>query len=254
MKIAVVTGASSGMGREFVRRLSKKGDLDEIWAVARREDRLIALKESVSDRVRPIPLDLRRPESIETLSAMLEQEKPNVRVLVNAAGFAKFGTYRDLSLQEVNDMMDVNCKAAVDLTLIVLPHMRAGARILEICSAASFQPLPGLNVYAATKAFLHSFSRALRWELFPRRIHVTAVCPDWVETEFIEVAKDTKNGKTVRHFPFAAKPEHVVACALFDSALGLPVSTFAFATFHRLAAKFIPHELIIACWELLRRI
>ena len=103
-------------------------------------------------------------------------------------------------------MIDLNCKAAVNLTEAVLPYMKRGGRVLEICSSAAFQPLPGLNVYAATKAFLLSYSRALRWEVAPRGIRVTAVCPGWIKTEFIDVAKDTQNGRTVRSYPFALKP------------------------------------------------
>lgn len=254
MKIAIVTGASSGMGREFVRQIDKKEHPDEIWAIARREDRLNELRHTAAATIRPIPLDLTKQESIGYLSALLEREKPDVSILVNDAGFAKLGTYRDLALQEINDMIDLNCKAAVDITEIVIPYMQKKARILEICSAAAFLPLPGLNVYAASKSFLYYYARALRWELIPRGIKVTAVCPDWVKTEFIAVAKDTKNGKTVKHFPFAAKPEHVVAQALRDSAAGLPVSTYSVAILHRIAAKIIPHEIMIVFWELLRRI
>jgi short-subunit dehydrogenase len=253
MKIAIVTGASSGMGREFVRQIDKKYHPDEIWAIARREMRLLELKKTIS-KVRPIPLDLTKNESIKTIENLLQKEKPDVKILVNASGFGKIGTYKDLTLDEVNDMIDLNCKAAADITLVVLPYMHKNAQIIEICSASAFQPLPGLNVYAASKAFLYSFSRALRWELFTRGIKVTAVCPDWVKTEFISVAKDTKNSKAVRHFPFAVKPEHVVSCALFDSMLGLPVSTYSVSLLNRIFSKFIPHEIIIASWEGMRRI
>ncbi len=255
MKIAIVTGASSGIGREFVRQIARKEHLDEIWVMARRENRLNELKNEITESIiRPIPLDLIKEESIKSIAALLKEEKPDVRILVNASGFGKFGTYKDLSLQEINNMIDLNCKAAVNLTMITLPHMNKNARIIEICSASAFQPLPGLNIYAATKAFLYHYSRALRWELFPRRIKVTAVCPDWVKTEFCKVAADTKNGHTVKHFPFAVEPKNVVACALFDSHLGLPVSTYSVAFIHRICAKFIPHEIIIAIWEALRRI
>lgn len=254
MKVAIVTGASSGIGKEFVKQINEKEHPDQIWAIARRVDRLNELKNTVSNNVRPIPLDLLKKESIDYLSDLLEEEKPEVSILVNASGFGKLGTYEDLSIEEVNNMIDLNCKAAVDITMIVLKYMHRNSRILEICSSAAFQPLPGFNVYAATKSFLQSFSRALRWELFPRHIKVTAVCPNWVKTEFISVAKDTKNNKTVKHFPFAAKPEKVVSHALFDSKLGLPVSTYATAFFHRIFVKFIPHEIIIAVWDVMRRI
>ena len=140
------------------------------------------------------------------------------------------------------------------------PHRRGhpphgpGGRILEICSSAAFQPLPAFNVYAATKAFLLRYSRALRWEVAPRGIRVTAVCPGWIKTEFISVAQDTKNGKTVRFFPFALRPETVARRALRDSHV-LAVTTCGLpALVQRVASKFLPHCLIMACWEGLRRI
>ncbi len=127
--------------------------------------------------MRPLALDLTRLESVETLRVLMREEEPEVAVLVNAAGFGKFGTCADLTLQETCDMIDLNCRAAAALTAAVLPYMGRGSRVLEICSSAAFQPLPGFNVYAATKAFLLRYSRALRWEAAPRGIRVTAVCP-----------------------------------------------------------------------------
>ena len=141
---------------------------------------------------------------------MLKETGADVRVLVNCAGFGKFGTYADMTLQETGDMIDLNCKAAVALTAAAIPHMGRGGRILEICSSAAFQPLPAFNVYAATKAFLLRYSRALRWEVAPR----------------------------------ALRDSHVLAV----TTCGLP------ALVQRVASKFLPHCLIMACWEGLRRI
>lgn len=254
MKIALVTGASSGLGAAFVRRLDKLGGLDEIWGVARRAERMHTLAEGLRTRMRVLALDLTKTESIERLRALLEAEKPEVSVLVNAAGFGKFGTYADMTIQETQDMVDLNCKAAVALTAAVLPHMGRGGRVLEICSSAAFQPLPGLNVYAATKAFLLHYSRALRWEVAPRGIRVTAVCPGWIKTEFMDVARDTQNGHTVRHFPFALRPETVARRALRNSHL-LAVTTCGLpALVQRIASKFLPNCFIMACWEGLRRL
>lgn len=254
MNIALVTGASSGLGAAFIRRLDRQGGLDEIWGVARRGERMEALAGELRTPMRAIPLDLTEPESVERLGAMLEAERPDVRVLINAAGFGKFGTFADMTLRETMDMIDLNCRAAVLLTAAVLPHMGRGGRVLEICSSAAFQPLPGFNVYAATKAFLLRYSRALRWEAAPRGVRVTAVCPGWIRTEFIGVAQDTKNGRTVRCFPFALRPETVARRALRDSrwmavtTCGLP------ALVQRAASKFLPHCFIMACWEGLRRL
>ena len=127
---------------------------------------------------------------------------------------------------------------------------------MQICSVASFQPLPNLNVYAASKAFVLSYSRSLRWELLGRGIHVTAVCPYWIsDTEFIPVTKEGGDPHAVRHFPLASHARHVAWAALRDSGLNLPVSTPGpVALLQRFFTKFIPHEIIIAFWEILRRL
>ncbi len=254
MKIAIVTGASSGLGRAFARKLAGWPEVEELWLVARREERLRALAAELSKPAKVLALDLTEPESVQALRQELERERPEVTVLVNAAGFGKFGTYADMTAQETGDMIALNCRAAVDLTTLAIPYMGRGSHILEICSSAAFQPLPGMNVYAASKAFLLRYSRALRWELRGKGIWVTAVCPGWIKTEFMAVARDTKNGRTVLHFPFATTPEHVASCALLGSRLGLAATLHGLATPAQwLAAKLLPHSLVMACWELIRR-
>ena len=239
MKIAIVTGASSGLGMAFVRRLDALGGLDEIWGVARRGERMEALAAELRTPMRPLALDLTRLESVETLRVLMREEEPEVAVLVNAAGFGKFGTCAELTLQETCGMIDLNCRAAAALTAAVLPYMGRGCRVLEIC--------------AATTAFLLRYSRALRWEAAPRGIRVTAVCPGWIRTDFMDVARDTKNGRTVRSFPFAQRPETVARRALRNSRL-LAVTTCGLpALVQRVASKFLPHCFIMACWEGLRR-
>ena len=256
MKTAIVTGASSGLGRQFVRRLDRTEPLDEIWVVARRKERLAELEHQVKTKLRVLPFDLTDKGSFRELDALLEREKPDVRVLINAAGFGKIGSYRDISRADCDDMIDLNCRAAVDMTQTVLPYMKQGARILEICSTSAFQPFQFLNVYAASKAFLYRYSRALRVELFGRGIKVTAVCPYWIkDTEFIGTAQKTRNSSYIRSFPLASREKTVACMALNDSRLGLPVSTpGVVCTLHRVAAKFIPSELTMGMWALLRRL
>jgi len=254
MRVDIVTGASSGLGRAFAEKLAARGGAEELWLVARREDRLQALAEKLPVKCRVFPLDLTDPRSVIALRGEMERTKPTVNTLVNAAGFGKFGTYADMTLQETGDMIALNCRAAVDLTGAALPYMDRGSHVLEICSSAAFQPLPGMNVYAASKAFLLRYSRALRRELKGKGIWVTAVCPGWIKTEFMAVARDTKNGQTVKRFPFATTPEHVAECALRGSDLGLAVTLHGLMTpVQWLGAKLLPHSLIMACWELIRR-
>ena len=256
-KIALITGASSGLGREFAVQISRMKDApEEIWAVARRESRLAELKGLCAVPVRPIPLDLTEEESIKRLEDLLKKEQPQIRILINAAGFGKIGKYSEISREDTDRMIALNCRAAVDVTLVSLPHMQKGSRILEICSTSAFQPFPYLNVYAASKSFLYRYSRALRVELLGRGIRVTAVCPYWIKnTEFIPKAKDTGGGTAVRRFPLASRKETVVKLALSDSRLGLPVSTPGPVCFlHRIAAKLIPSEIMMGLWALIRRI
>ena len=229
MKIAIITGASSGLGAAFARRIDATLDLDVLWLIARREDRLQALARELKTDVRIWPLDLTLGESVARVQKALEEtEGADVRVLVNAAGFGKLGTWKDLTDAEVDGMIDLNCKAAVHMTTAVLPFMGRGGRVLEVCSCAGFQPLQGLNVYAATKAFLLHFTRALRWETLGRGLRITAVCPGWIKTEFLAVARDTKNSSTVRHFFPALRPETVARLAMAENALGLAVACLRF--------------------------
>lgn len=268
-KIAVITGASSGLGREFVRQLDQdaareepllREKPEELWVIARREDRLRELEKETGLPVRVLPYDLTEKQSILALQELLEDEQPSVRLLINAAGFGKIGATEDMPLEALDGMIDLNCRAAVDMTQICLPYMEKEARILEICSTSAFQPFTYLNVYAATKAFLYRYSRALRIELMPRKISVTAVCPYWVkDTEFIPLAEQGNKADPeepeIRSFPLATTREDVVRHALTDAALNMPVSTPGIVcTVHRFARKLFPSDILLGIWELIRRI
>lgn len=260
MHIALITGASSGLGREYARWAAARSTCDEIWAIARRKERLEELGRELSVPVCPIALDLTDPASMERLQDRLREAAAadpsfEIALLVNAAGFGKFGTCDDMTLVEVDRMVDLNCRALVDVTQLALPYMHHGSHMIQIASSASFQPLPGLNVYAASKAFVRSYTRALRFELRGRGIFVTAVCPLWVKTEFIQVARDTKNGHTVNH-PFPQlTAEHVVGWSMFVNRINYPIATCCITgTIMRIAGKILPAPLIMWAWEGLRRI
>jgi len=255
MKIAIVTGASSGLGREFVHQLGEDASLDEIWAIARRKDRLEMLQPVCGRPVRPIPLDLTSREDLCRLDALLRQESPAISVLVCAAGMGRIGFCTEIPSSDNDAMIDLNCRAAVAVTTAALPYLSSGSRILEICSTAGFQPIPGLNVYAATKAFLQSYAKALHYELLSTGIHVTAVCPYWIkDTEFIPNAQKVSQSG-YRHFPLASHAHSVVRWALTDSRLNLWVSTPSpVSMIHRLFAKFVPHTVMVPLMDLIRRI
>lgn len=257
MKIAIITGASSGLGREFVMQAAKKEpEIEEFWVIARRRSRLEELKEICPKPVFILAEDLTCEETFVRLKKILEERKPDIRLLINAAGFGKIGGYQEITPLESGKMIDLNCRAAVIITQLCLPYMSRGSRILMICSTAGFQPFPYLNVYAASKAFLYRYSRALRIELFSRRICVTAVCPYWIkDTEFIPAAKATDASRSIRHFPLSSSVRNVAAHALLDSRLGLSVSTPGIVcTVHRIAAKFIPSTFMMQIWQLIRHL
>lgn len=259
-RVAVVTGASSGLGRELVRRIDRKEkQIDEIWLVARREERLQALADELQHPARIFALDLTEKASAVILAAALQREDAEVALLVCGAGQGKIGRCEDLAQAETDRMIDLNDRAAVEVTEALLPFLGSGSRILEICSTAAFQPLPNMNTYAASKAFLYRYSRGLRAELLPRRIAVTAVCPYWMkDTEFIPTARDTEHQTEksgVRHFPFSTGAKTVARRALRSSRFGFAVSLPSlFSWIHRFFAKLIPSEVMQVFWEILRRI
>lgn len=254
MSVAIVTGASSGLGAEYVRKLSEKGRVAEIWVIARRVERLQALKEEVAVPVRIFSMDLTSREEMDAFRETLAREEPVVSYLINAAGFGKIGTYRDISRREALNMIRLNCMAAVDMTETVLPYMEKGGRILEIASTAGFQPLQGLNIYAASKAFLLRYARGLGAELVGTGITVTAVCPYWIrDTEFIPVAAET-GSRSVRHFPLSSKKKSVVAVSLFFAEKGFPVCTpGVVCTLHRIVS-LLPDTILQLGWALIRRV
>ena len=249
MNIAIVTGASSGMGREFVRQLSDWVRVDEIWAIARRADALEELKKETAVPVRPVSLDLLKEESFETLQAMLEAEKPTISLLVNAAGFGKFGAYHKVSVADDCRMIDLNCKALGVMTRLCIPYMGPGSHILPLDSLSAFQPVPYITTYGATKAFVLSYTRAMIRELKGSGIRMMAMNPGWVKTEFFDHAMQTNTGE-VQYFNILYEARDVVATGLKDlyrskkdySVHGLPVRNQV------RAVKLVPHSIVMNIW------
>ncbi|MDY6180739.1 MAG: SDR family NAD(P)-dependent oxidoreductase [Candidatus Faecousia sp.] len=249
MNIAIVTGASSGMGREFVLQLSEYVRPDEIWAIARRGQELEKLKGECALPVRPIALDLCREESFRELEGLLAAEKPNVELLVNAAGFGKFGFYGDIPVEEECRMIDLNCKALLRMTRLAIPYMGKGSHILQLDSLSAFQPVPYITTYGATKAFVLSYSRAMNRELKEQGIRCMAMNPGWVKTEFFRHAFAT-NGSKVQYFDRLYEAKDVVKTGLRDlyrSKKDYSVHGFPVRTQVRLV-KLLPHSLVMNIW------
>ncbi|MBO4980063.1 MAG: SDR family NAD(P)-dependent oxidoreductase [Clostridia bacterium] len=246
MKIAVITGASSGMGQEFAKRVEASEAFDEIWVIARRLERLEALADSISTKTRCMALDLTQKECLDEYAALLESEKPDVAVLVNGSGYGKLGAFCDMPLDEQLGMIDLNDKALVAMTYLTLPYMKEGGRIYQIDSLSSFQPVPYIGVYGATKAFVLSFSRALGVELKKRGIRVLAVCPGWVKTEFFDRAVSDDTITYYNHFYTA---EQVVTRAMKDMKRGRDVSICGFRIRAQVFfTKLLPHRLVMKIW------
>lgn len=191
--IAIVTGASSGLGREFVRRIDagEAGPINEIWAVARRADRLDSLVRTTSLTVRPFCMDLTDPMSFSILeSALAETPAATVSLLVNNAGAGAFGSFTHIERSSAISMLSLLVRAPVELIYRTLPFMRPGSRIINVASVAAFIPQPKLAVYSACKRFILDLSRSLDAELGDAGICVTAVCPKFMKTEFLDTPGD----------------------------------------------------------------
>ncbi len=243
LKIAIVTGASSGIGREFVKLLDKElMSLDEIWVIARREDRLKALAKEVGTKLVPIEMDITSKEAVGVLAYLLKEKKPAVKLLINCAGFGKIGKVAELPAEGQLSMVKVNCLALTELTLMVLPYMAKKSRIIQMASVAAFLPQPRFAVYAATKSYVLSFSRALNKELADTGIRVTAVCPGPVKTEFFDLAEQTGSIPVYKKIVMA-DPEKVVRKAFYDSLAGKDMSVYGgtMKALHVLT-KILPHK------------
>ena len=248
-KIIVVTGASSGMGKEFLLQiLDKEKNIDEVWAIARREDRLKELKKEY-DKIVPIKLDLTNPEDLLKYNHKLEQEKPNIIILANCAGFGVFDHSENVSTDIKLNMVDLNVKAPMAMIDYSLPYMKKGSKIMNIVSCAGFQPIPYINDYASTKAFLLSYSRALNKELKYRDIHVLAVTPYWTKTEFFDRAIDDNKKKVVINYNAMYDPAKVMELAIKDLYTNKDISCYGFVNrFQKILTKILPHSLVMKIW------
>ena len=190
--IALITGASAGLGTDFARQLSATGT--RLVLVARRKDRLEALAAELGN-ARAVAIDLAEPAATTRLLADIAKHDEHVDCLINNAGFGLAGRFADLDGPRQREMIDLNCGVLTELAHGVLPGMRQRRRggILNVASTAAFQPGPGMAVYFATKAFVLSFTEALHEEVARDGIHVSALCPGPTATEFSEVAGFASN-------------------------------------------------------------
>ena len=243
-RIAILTGATGGLGKEFLRQIINE-EIDEVWVIARNEQKLIALREEYGEKVVVVPLDLSDLEAIRKIEKKLKEHIPHVEYLINNAGLAKMGNYEDFSIEEIDKTINVNCKAPVMLSKVCIPYMGKGSRILNISSASAFQPNPYINLYAASKAFERSYSRALNVELKGTGITSVAVCPGWIDTEMLQ--KEI-NGKKVR-FPGLVTTERVVGQAIKDAKRGKDMSVCSlYVKCQHVNVKLMPQKWVMKIW------
>ena len=245
-KIAIVTGATGGIGGEFVREICSNPaytDIDELWAVGRNAEKLASLK-SACAKVVAVEADL-SADGIDVLGRRLSESAPDIRLLVNNAGTAYLGPFEQMGRERVQGMCRTNCDAVAALTALSLPYMREGAAIVNVSSASSFQPNPYLSLYSASKIFVRQLSRALAVELTGRDITVTCVCPGWVDTGMLPREKD---GRKIR-YPGMISADKVARKALADSRKGKALSVPSlFAKFCHIYGKLMPAGLVMRQW------
>lgn len=220
MRIAIITGASGGLGWEFARQLDGQDELDEIWLIARRREKLEELAGVLEKtRARIFALDLTNHDELKTLFDTLEAEKPTVVWLLNNAGFGKIGAFDAIDVETNLNMIDLNVRALTEITQRALPYCERGSKIVQIASAAGWLPLTNFAVYGASKAYVVQFSNALARELKPRGITVTAVCPGPIATEFFEVASGVGTKMDMPEF-MTAQADKVARQAIRDARKG----------------------------------
>lgn len=244
--IIVITGASSGIGLEFARQIDPYfSNVDEIWLIARSREKLVKAAAGMRHRTRILAMDITKEAQLERLEDTLLEHDAVVRMLINCAGYGLMGEFSGQELEGALGMVRLNCEALTHITHRCLPFMKRGSRIIQLSSSAAFLPQPGFAVYAATKSYVLSFSRALGEELKDRGIWVTSVCPGPVDTPFFDIAERSGSTLSIKKYTMV-EPERVVCKALKDSyfkksmsVCSLPIQAF------EVIAKLVPHQALL---------
>lgn len=247
MKTAIITGASAGLGLEYVRQLEEHfPDVEQVWLIARGAEKLrqaAALLQRAEGKV--LALDICSDEGLRELAGLLRREEPSVTLLINNAGRGTLGNVGETDWNDQKAMADLNVSALTAVTALTVPYMVKGGHIINVSSIASFCPNPRMTVYSASKAYVSAFSRGLGEELKPRSISVTAVCSGPMDTEFLDKAAIRGNSKTFDMLPYC-DPARVARGSYRAAKKGRGVHTpRAFFKFYRVLAKILPQKLMI---------
>lgn len=247
MSVAIITGASSGIGAELARGIAKRG-VDELWLVARREDRLRELGDEIGLKYKVIVADLSCEAGIMSVKSALIGERPTVKYLVNAAGFGDFGAFDEQREGAAARMIDLNVKATVLIGEMVLPFMERGGRIVNLGSASCFTPLPYFNVYASTKSFVLHYTKALNFEISEYGIRATCFCPGWVATEFIGKASERVTVRPRKYWPLLDCKKAVAKCLrAMDKGRAMCVTGW-YTKMQHVLFKLVPDPILSRIW------
>lgn len=243
MSIAVITGASSGLGVCYVEAVTKLfPEINELWLIARREERMQEVAQKYPNKhCVIIPMDMADMSSYKLLEQRLKSEKAHIKVLINDAGMSAGALFENMELERMLQMIDLNCKGATAITKVCLPFIEDYGTILEVSSTSAFVPNTNLIVYCATKSYVSSFCLGLREELKSKHINVCAMCPGFMLTEM------TKPGLTKgqSRLPII-DPKLAALKSLKAAKKGHAVyTTGAFYKFYRVLAKIIPHTFLV---------
>ena len=248
MAIAVISGASSGLGKEYINAVIEQYPMvDELWLIARRKEKLKDIAEQHRDKtVAAISLDLSKAESFDIFEKLLRENEPQIKVVINAAGYGQCATFFSSDREKQAGMIDLNCRAMTTLTRLCLPYMIKESLVVNVSSRAAFMPMPRMCVCATTKAYVTSFSKALRQELLPRGINVIAVCPGPMDTEFFDVAYEPEGvSKTLDSLP------RVYAVDIAKKSLRAGINKRSLYTkgflykFYHVISKILPDNLLL---------
>ena len=254
MNIIIITGASSGIGMEFARQMDEHfSNIDEFWLIARRREKLVELADSLKHPARILSMDITKDAQLDRLEDTIREKNAVVRMLINAAGYGLMGEFAGQNREEMLGMIRLNCEALTSITHRMIPYMKRGSRIIQLASSAAFLPQTDFAVYAATKSYVLSFSRALGMELEEKGIYVTSVCPGPVDTPFFDIAERTGTTLSIKKYTMV-QADRVVALALKDSyykrtmsVCSMPIQTFLVGT------KLLPHDFYLKCMKFLKK-
>ncbi len=254
MNIVIITGASSGIGLEFALQMDNYfKNIDEFWLVARDRAKLEAVANVMQHKTRLLSMDITKDAQLERLEDTIKEKNAVVRMLINCAGYGIMGNFASQNLYGELGMIRLNCEALTNITHRCIPYMKRGSRIIQLASSAAFLPQIDFAVYAATKSYVLSFSRALGEELREKEIYVTSVCPGPVDTPFFDIAERTGSTLAIKKYTMVS-PTKVVEQALRDSyhkrtlsVCSVPIKGL------RVASKLVPHDTILGITKALKR-